>query len=318
VVDVVPDVKPEVEVAVSREADSFARSLPAQAHADFVRCGAGSRPSVVEQAVIGDLTVSHIGFGFDVRSHIEIDDSSFAVARVVAAPPGARWGDFDLVPGQVRSLGAARVHLGINPAGVETLAVLVDADKLLEAADVLGHTVDPRVMAGPLAGSPQFDQAFDEISDLLAHPTASPDVTTRSRDHLLGAIADVTEESAQAQSTSRSFEVSVRIVTQCLDYSRSISLWNPSTVELCRVTGVSDRRVRSAFVEVFDMPPIQYFRLAGLTEARVLLGDPEADEDSVTDVANRLGFFHLSRFARTYRRTFGEYPSDTLRTRVAS
>jgi AraC family ethanolamine operon transcriptional activator len=305
-----------VEVAVSREADSFARSLPAQAHADFVRCGAGSRPSVVEQAVIGDLTVSHIGFGFDVRSHIEIDDSSFAVARIIAAPPGARWGDFDLVAGQVRSLGAARTHLGINPAGVETLAVVIDADQLEGAADLLGCTVDPRVMAGPLAGSPQFDQAFDEISDLLAHPTASPDSTTRCRDRLLAAIAESAGESNQ--STSRSFDSSGRIVTQCLDYARSISMWNPSTVELCRVTGVSDRRVRSAFVDVFNMPLMHYFRLAGLNKARVLLGDPESDEVLITDVANQLGFYHLSRFARSYRNAFGEYPSDTLRTRRAS
>ena len=312
----VPDVKPDALAVVSSEADSFARSLPAQAQADFVRCGAGSQPSVVEQAVIGDLTVSHIGFGFDVRSHIEIDDSSFAVARIIAAPPGARWGDFDLVAGQVRSLGAARTHLGINPAGVETLAVVIDADQLGAAADLLGCTVDPRVMAGPLAGSPQFDQAFDEISDLLAHPTASPDVTTRCRDRLLAAIANNAGESNQ--STSRSFDSSERIVTQCLDYARSISMWNPSTVELCRVTGVSDRRVRSAFIDVFDMPAIHYFRLAGLSEARRLFREAETDEKSVTAVANRLGFFHLGRFARYYRQAFGEYPSDTLQARLAS
>jgi AraC family ethanolamine operon transcriptional activator len=171
-------------------------------------------------------------------------------------------------------------------------------------------------MTGPLAESPQFDEAFDEVSDLLAHRTASPDVATRCRDHLLAAIAAAGRESDQ--STSRSFEVSVRIVTQCLDYARSISVWHPSTVELCRVTGVSDRRVRSAFVDVFDMSLIAYFRLAGLTKARALLGDPESDGVLVTEVAYRLGFFHLSRFARCYHDAFGEYPSDTLRTRRVS
>jgi len=37
----------------------------------------------------------------------------------------------------------------------------------------------------------------------------------------------------------------------------------------------------------------------------------------VADVANRHGFWHMGQFAKDYRKTFGELPSETLkRSRV--
>jgi len=313
--DVDPHAERAVPTVVSHETDSFAQSFPAQLVAEFVRDGPGAEPSTTKQAVIGGLTVSRIGFGFDVRSHIEVDDSSFAVAQIVDAPRGARWGDIDLAPGQVRSLGSARTHLGISSGGLATLAVVIDAGRLRETADLLGHVVDPDVMVGPLARSPEFDRVFDDIAIHLDHPeTALPHVTTRTCDHLLAAVARTA--AASDQSTSRSFAVSRDIVTRCLDYARSTSASTPSTVELCGVAGVSDRRVRSAFLDVFEMPPNRYFRLVGLNDARALLTEPESDA-TVTDIAHRLGFFHLSRFSRYYRARFGEYPSDTLQAHRA-
>ena len=38
-----------------------------------------------------------------------------------------------------------------------------------------------------------------------------------------------------------------------------------------------------------------------------------APETSVTDAANRWGFWHMGDFAMNYRRMFDELPSDTLK-----
>jgi AraC family ethanolamine operon transcriptional activator len=44
-----------------------------------------------------------------------------------------------------------------------------------------------------------------------------------------------------------------------------------------------------------------------------LISPPSSE--TVTEVAFRWGFWHLSRFAREYRSMFGESPSETLRRR---
>jgi len=51
----------------------------------------------------------------------------------------------------------------------------------------------------------------------------------------------------------------------------------------------------------------------GLAEARKALLAAGAEAENVTQVAVRLGFYELGRFAGEYRAAFGESPSDTAR-----
>jgi AraC family ethanolamine operon transcriptional activator len=90
-------------------------------------------------------------------------------------------------------------------------------------------------------------------------------------------------------------------------------MYVPSIVELVTVAGVSERRLRSAFVEQLGVPPIRYFRSRGLQNARAQLRSRSPDAATVTDIAHSLGFTHLSRFARQYRELFTESPAQTLR-----
>jgi AraC family ethanolamine operon transcriptional activator len=300
---------------VAYEADSFARALPDRLESEFVRCGPGDEPARVEQAMIGDLTLSIVSFGFAVRSRIESSGAVAAIARIRQAPAGARWGDTDLKAGQVRSMGPRSRHLGVNPAGVVTSAVIFDADLLRETADLLGHAVDVDNMVGPLAGSRQLDDALDDIEAVLARPAGDPirDVT-RLQDNLLASVARAARQDDHSEIWSRSFSTSDRIVDRCLDFARSTSIWQPTTVDLCRAAAMSERRVRSAFLDVTGMAPKRYFRVVALNRARTDLRQPQQDSTTVTAVADRLGIHHLSRFARDYRALFGETPSDTLLT----
>jgi AraC-like DNA-binding protein len=54
-----------------------------------------------------------------------------------------------------------------------------------------------------------------------------------------------------------------------------------------------------------------------LCRARESLCQPDRDT-TVTGVAFRFGFWHLSRFAAAYSSTFGELPSATLRNALGS
>jgi AraC family ethanolamine operon transcriptional activator len=78
---------------------------------------------------------------------------------------------------------------------------------------------------------------------------------------------------------------------------------------MCLAAHVSERRLRSAFYNTFDMPPSEFFRARMLSRARARL---HAGEQGVTRVALDLGFNHLGRFARQYADLYDERPSDTL------
>jgi AraC-like DNA-binding protein len=104
------------------------------------------------------------------------------------------------------------------------------------------------------------------------------------------------------------------IVRKCVDYANSVDRI-PSISELCLAAHVSERRLRKAFTDEFDLPPSQYFRAWALDVAHTRLAHGEHDRANVTEVAYVLGFNHLGRFAGHYKQIYGESPSVTVRGR---
>lgn len=82
--------------------------------------------------------------------------------------------------------------------------------------------------------------------------------------------------------------------------------------ELAVATDVSQRTLRSLFLEYFGVPPRRYLLIRRLNQVRSVLRTSEPDETTVTSVAAQFGFWHLGRFAGTYSELFGETPSATL------
>ncbi|MFT4159157.1 helix-turn-helix transcriptional regulator, partial [Shinella sp.] len=87
----------------------------------------------------------------------------------------------------------------------------------------------------------------------------------------------------------------------------------PITIEsLIEVSGVSARTLFRSFKRIRGYPPMFFVKKIRLERARALLGDRNA-VTSVTGVALKCGFANLGQFARDYRETFGELPSETLK-----
>lgn len=86
---------------------------------------------------------------------------------------------------------------------------------------------------------------------------------------------------------------------------------------LCRESGTSRRSLEVVVQLRTGKSPWEYLRWRRLWRARSMLRLPSAGT-TVTDVAFRLGFWHLSRFAATYAATFGERPSETLAKALGS
>lgn len=115
------------------------------------------------------------------------------------------------------------------------------------------------------------------------------------------------------QLSSRS-EPAHRAIRAACDYIDR-NLADPITVEdIARAGGVSVRTIQNLFAQQLGQSPTNYLRNERLERARSDLADAPSDSRlTVTDVALRWGFSHLGRFATTYRKRFGESPSETLR-----
>jgi len=64
------------------------------------------------------------------------------------------------------------------------------------------------------------------------------------------------------------------------------------------------------------MSPTAYLRLVRLKRIHGTLRDGGEDGATIAQIARAWGFGHMGRFAETYRRQFGELPSETVRKRT--
>ena len=80
---------------------------------------------------------------------------------------------------------------------------------------------------------------------------------------------------------------------------------------ICREAGVSWRTMDRAFSEKFGIGPKRYYLRVRLNRVRSDL-IRKSNCDSISDIANNWGFWHLGQFAHDYYSMFGELPSDTL------
>lgn len=82
--------------------------------------------------------------------------------------------------------------------------------------------------------------------------------------------------------------------------------------DLCREVGSNERTLREGFQELYGLSPISYLKALRLRTARARLRSAGSDV-RISDIALDCGFKHLGRFSVSYRRIFGETPSETRR-----
>lgn len=88
--------------------------------------------------------------------------------------------------------------------------------------------------------------------------------------------------------------------------------------DICRAAQVSQRTLEYSFVERFGLAPKAFLIAYRLHATRRELRMANPTETKVADVGNRWGFWHMGQFAASYRKHFGELPSETLRRVSAS
>ncbi|KRE54800.1 hypothetical protein ASG92_24635 [Arthrobacter sp. Soil736] len=82
--------------------------------------------------------------------------------------------------------------------------------------------------------------------------------------------------------------------------------------ELARVGLMSIRTLHASFQQTLGTAPMEYLRRVRMERVRAELVTNRDTDLKITDLANRWGFYHPSRFAARYRQIYGELPSETL------
>ncbi|MBW4510705.1 MAG: AraC family transcriptional regulator [Scytonematopsis contorta HA4267-MV1] len=110
-------------------------------------------------------------------------------------------------------------------------------------------------------------------------------------------LAPILDNGNKKQALSRLKPDTIERVYQAQEILRSRLENPPSLLELAQLVGVSDRTLRRGFHELFGTTVFGYLTEKRMEQAEILLREGNS---SVAEVANIVGYSHLSLFARSF------------------
>ncbi|MFG1992418.1 AraC family transcriptional regulator [Actinoplanes sp. NPDC048988] len=164
---------------------------------------------------------------------------------------------------------------------------------------------------------------WSQLMRLVNHQTstvASPLDSVLVRDHLVGSLARAALITFPNTVMTTAYVappagIGPASLHRAVDYMHAHAAEPITVAQVADVAGISIRALQQAFIRHHGRTPTAYLRHLRLERAHLDLraADP-AYGDSVTAIARRWGFAHLSKFSAAYRDRYGVSPSITLRT----
>jgi AraC-like DNA-binding protein len=298
------------EVAIERFRDRFDSYAEFNAKirewgTDFRQIGRGRLTADLAQQTTGRISLLQLRF-------------NRAVAMTGAPPPGTRtfgivgldsgvsWNGREVNPNQVLCFDADREFVSFAPSGFVARTISVEESLLESVAANLGYT--------------------DFRSDLLRHETIAPgrlrdlarlvakiNAPRQTARTLFGIVEDLVLILGEGHPDTTSVDQSryTRIVDQAISFILENAWQAPTVGEVCAAVGVSMRTLDRAFHSRLGHGPKDCIQAARLNAVRQELLKAEPNT-RIRDVALRWGFWHMGDFGKSYRKEFGELPSNTL------
>lgn len=286
-----------------------------------------SRPFSVSYRIgqAGPVTVGDVTYAADMR----LDFRELATAYHVNIPIRGilrsrhRGVDIAAAPGVAAAFNPEGETVFTHwPAGSRTLAVKLDRRAVSRAlAGAVGRKVSLPdvdsgldVRTGPGRGLAHmlmlFSHQLGDASSALSNPlVAQPFAESVINAFLLAASSAFQKALASHADPAR--PAAVRAATDLIEASPHLP-WTTST--LASHCHVGARVLQKGFQQHLGVSPMAYLRGVRLRRAREDLRAADPASTTVTAIAHRWGFTHLSRFAAAYRDTYGELPARTLRS----
>ena len=229
-----------------------------------------------------------------------------------------------LTPGNLLAFGGSAKLAGASGAPLQCGILSIAPSAFERTATDLGIKTRPpgkgEFRVAPVVDGGRLGRAFDLLSCIVTHHKDAA-LTKRDAGAIERAFLEVAVRSLAGDSSCNppyqsAHLTSVKIARTCEDYARKWRYQNVTLAALCEASGVSERRVRSAFYECYQMSPTAYLRVTALNAVRRELVEGPQQRGAVSRAASDWGFWHLSRFAAQYRALFGESPRHTLSHRA--
>ena len=298
------------------EVDSYTKSI-AGVEIEAFRTGRCDGPNTVLTVRDPRFSLTSADVRMPLLSRTTLGDEKVLLAYMRTSPPGSRWCGIDLEPGTLIVYGPSAEHTAITRPGLGWTFAMTDVDQIAALAEQLETPIElpPR---GRVREIPHSGRSRTIGGTLGAAAEAATDpcgVREKSYDDVMQAMVLALAATDRVHGIGGDRGISSRQITaRCIEHADAIGRV-PSLSELCIAAHVSERRLRKAFIDEYEVPPARFFRMWALSEARCRLLDNDPTHRSVAEVASGLGFFHLGRFAGYYRRLYDEHPSTTLRMR---
>jgi AraC family ethanolamine operon transcriptional activator len=211
------------------------------------------------------------------------------------------------------------------PAGLDTLYVCLEQDRLMEDARILNEQFWEKPPKDLHAfNTPHTGRLASDLAMLAKNMNPAINLSAQGGkmlvDSLLLALNSSTEivtgNTPEYHARKRVYQL-VKTAREYIDACLQIGNI-PSIVEICAQLSVSERTLQYAFKQDMQLSPVTYLRILRLNKARTTLLSVTPAETTVTHIAMMWGFLHLGKFSQDYRRMFGELPSETLARTTSS
>lgn len=291
-------------------------------HFEVMQLGHGKFSGSLSHVGIGDFSLSIGSFSVGVRAQRVATDDKLIVAMLLGAEDRVTHWSFDVRPADVLVIPPCAEHDSVFHGAASYAAIRLD---LAEVTSVFKG--EPRLSDPAAWLEKNHYRAHGSISLpaprrlplIISHlaqyqgalSEAAADFWKRSiMEAVTGAVMHAQPADARGPSPS-----AIQLVKKVDEYLATMGHRPVHISEICTHLNVTRRTLHRAFCDALGLGPITYLRYKRLCAIHSVLRDSTPATTTVAHVAMQHGFIELGRFSHYYRTLFGEYPSETLRSR---
>jgi len=259
-------------------------------------------------------SIDHVQLNFGSRVSGPLPAGKVTVA-VMVEPAGSSWYGRTLVPGSTLIAMPGAELDGFTRPGYDCLSFVLTPANWLQIAEQL--SIDRAPAALSIAQLQLSGPVADRLCALAEYLIWSPSRLSFERKTPLDIMADELALALMGAGESVRFtSVAGRMATakRAEAWLRERLSEEISITDLCASLNISRRELEYAFQCSFGTSPKRHLTQLRLHAVRKALLAADGESSSVTEAALDCGVTHLGRFSAAYRRTFGEFPRETLRS----